>query len=101
MAVAPGVAGAAVVVLASDGNGQVARTSESTAANAVKSLPSPPRLPLTLQSAPKYGRSGNHRVVAPRETCRRARAVMKTIGVTRLADVTGLDHVGIPVWAAV
>jgi ribosomal protein S12 methylthiotransferase accessory factor len=26
---------------------------------------------------------------------------MKTIGVTRLADVTGLDHVGIPVWAAV
>ena len=26
---------------------------------------------------------------------------MKAIGVTRLADVTGLDHVGIPVWAAV
>jgi ribosomal protein S12 methylthiotransferase accessory factor YcaO len=26
---------------------------------------------------------------------------MRTIGVTRLADVTGLDHVGIPVWAAV
>jgi ribosomal protein S12 methylthiotransferase accessory factor YcaO len=26
---------------------------------------------------------------------------MKTIGVTRLADVTGLDYVGIPVWAAV
>jgi len=26
---------------------------------------------------------------------------MKTIGVTRVADVTGLDYVGIPVWAAV
>jgi ribosomal protein S12 methylthiotransferase accessory factor len=26
---------------------------------------------------------------------------MKVIGVTRLADVTGLDYVGIPVWAAV
>ncbi|AMY08467.1 putative methanogenesis marker protein 1 [Luteitalea pratensis] len=26
---------------------------------------------------------------------------MNVIGVTRLADVTGLDHVGIPVWAAV
>ena len=45
--------------------------------------------------------SGNHRVVPPRETCRRARPAMKTIGVTRLADVTGLDYVGIPVWAAV
>ena len=57
--------------------------------------------PLRLNRAPKYGHSGNHRVVPPRETCRRARAVMNTIGVTRLADVTGLDYVGIPVWAAV
>ena len=57
--------------------------------------------PLLLSRAPKYGTSGNHRVVPPRETCRRARLVMKTIGVTRLADVTGLDRVGIPVWAAV
>jgi ribosomal protein S12 methylthiotransferase accessory factor YcaO len=56
---------------------------------------------MRLKSAPKYGHSGNHRVVPPRETCRRARLVMKHIGVTRLADVTGLDHVGIPVWAAV
>ncbi len=39
--------------------------------------------------------------MAARETCRRARLVMRHIGVTRLADVTGLDHVGIPVWAAV
>jgi ribosomal protein S12 methylthiotransferase accessory factor len=67
----------------------------------VKSLPPPPRRPLKLTTAPKYGSSGNHRVVPPRETCRRARAVMEVIGVTRLADVTGLDHVGIPVWAAV
>ena len=57
--------------------------------------------PLRLNRAPKSGHSGNHRVVPPRETCRRARAVMNTIGVTRLADVTGLDYVGIPVWAAV
>src|SRR5215203_6341860 len=64
-------------------------------------LPSPPRQPMRLKSAPKYGHSGNHRVVPPRETCRRARLVMEHIGVTRLADVTGLDHVGIPVWAAV
>ena len=64
-------------------------------------LPSPPSRPLRLKSAPKHGQSGNHRVVPPRETCRRARQVMDVIGVTRLADVTGLDYVGIPVWAAV
>ena len=64
-------------------------------------LPPPPRQPLRLKSAPKYGHSGNHRVVPPRETCRRARLVMDHIGVTRLADVTGLDRVGIPVFAAV
>src|SRR5215813_6212370 len=56
---------------------------------------------LRLTSARKYGNDGNHRVVPPRETCRRARGVMKTIGVTRLSDVTGLDCIGIPVWAAV
>ncbi len=56
---------------------------------------------LRLTSAPKHGNDGNHRVVPPRETCRRARAVMRSIGVTRLADVTGLDRIGIPVWAAV
>lgn len=59
------------------------------------------RQPLRLKSAPKYGSSGNHRVVPPRETCRRVRPIMRVIGVTRLADVTGLDYVGIPVWAAV
>lgn len=40
-------------------------------------------------------------MVPPRETCCRARSVMDVIGVTRIADVTGLDYVGIPVWAAV
>lgn len=67
----------------------------------VKHLSSPPRQPLRLKRAPKYDDSGNHRVVPPRETCRRARRVMHAVGVTRLADVTGLDYVGIPVWAAV
>jgi ribosomal protein S12 methylthiotransferase accessory factor len=31
----------------------------------------------------------------------RARAVMGTLGITRLANVTGLDHVGVPTWTAV
>ena len=31
----------------------------------------------------------------------RARAVMREFGITRLANVTGLDHVGVPTWMAV
>src|SRR5215472_12266063 len=31
----------------------------------------------------------------------RARAVMRALGITRLANVTGLDHVGVPTWMAV
>jgi ribosomal protein S12 methylthiotransferase accessory factor len=67
----------------------------------LQQLSVPPLQPLRLKSARKHGDSGNHRVVPPRETCRRARSVMDLIGVTRIADVTGLDYVGIPVWAAV
>src|SRR5262245_49188425 len=76
-------------------------TRDDRSESRVRAASTPPRHPLRLKSAPKYGRSGNHRVVPPRETCRRARLVMEAIGVTRLADVTGLDYVGIPVWAAV
>ena len=78
----------------------VLRAPDGRSSNA-KQPPPPPRQPLRLKSAPKYGDSGNHRVVPPRETCRRAALVMDAIGVTRLSDVTGLDHVGVPVWAAV
>jgi ribosomal protein S12 methylthiotransferase accessory factor len=31
----------------------------------------------------------------------RARTVMRALGITRLANVTGLDHVGVPTWLAV
>ena len=31
----------------------------------------------------------------------RAREVMRDFGITRLANVTGLDHVGVPTWMAV
>jgi ribosomal protein S12 methylthiotransferase accessory factor len=31
----------------------------------------------------------------------KARTVMPTLGITRLANVTGLDHVGVPTWMAV
>lgn len=44
----------------------------------------------------KYSPSGVERGVRPSVTIRRARAVLEAIGVTKVADVTDLDRVGIP-----
>jgi ribosomal protein S12 methylthiotransferase accessory factor len=45
----------------------------------------------------KLFRNGTHRVVAPAETVARARKLFGPVGITRVANVTGLDCVGIPV----
>lgn len=45
----------------------------------------------------KGHRTGTHREVAPAETLERIRPAFAAMGLTRLADVTGLDRVGIPV----
>jgi len=44
----------------------------------------------------KYSSSGVERSVRPAATIRRARAVLELVGVTKVADVTDLDRVGIP-----
>ena len=44
----------------------------------------------------KYSNSGVERTVRPSATIRRALAVLDVVGVTRVADVTGLDRIGIP-----
>lgn len=44
----------------------------------------------------KYSSAGVERSVRPRATIRRASAVLDSIGVTGVADVTDLDRVGIP-----
>src|SRR6185312_9887968 len=44
----------------------------------------------------KYSLSGVERTVRPGVTIKRARAVLEAIGVTKVADVTDLDRVGIP-----
>jgi ribosomal protein S12 methylthiotransferase accessory factor YcaO len=44
----------------------------------------------------KYSPSGVERTVRPSVTIRRARRVLEAIGVTKVADVTDLDRVGIP-----
>jgi ribosomal protein S12 methylthiotransferase accessory factor len=46
---------------------------------------------------PKAFRRGTHRAASPEETFDRARRFMPAMGITRVADVTGLDHLGVPV----
>ena len=45
----------------------------------------------------KVFRDGTHRLLAPEETAARVRRFMPAMGITRIANVTGLDHIGIPV----
>ncbi len=45
----------------------------------------------------KAYRGGSHRTVDPADTIERVRARMSDMGITRIADVTGLDRIGIPV----
>lgn len=40
---------------------------------------------------------GTHRTVAPAETVAHVRPVIREMGITRIANVTGLDRIGIPV----
>ncbi len=47
--------------------------------------------------ATKHYRVGTHRVVSPADTLARMRPHLADMGITRLANVTGLDRVGIPV----
>lgn len=47
--------------------------------------------------APKRHVATTHRVLAPGETVERVRPLMPALGITRIATVTGLDRIGIPV----
>lgn len=47
--------------------------------------------------AAKHYRQGTHRTASPEETLQRVRPYFKSIGLTRIANITGLDRIGIPV----
>lgn len=47
----------------------------------------------------KHFYGGTERVVSPAETIARVAPLQRAMGITRLANVTGLDHIGIPVVA--
>ena len=40
---------------------------------------------------------GTHRLVAPEQTLARVSRLMPVMGITRIANVTGLDRIGVPV----
>jgi YcaO-like protein with predicted kinase domain len=47
--------------------------------------------------APKKHRAGTHRLVSPEETLESVRRFFPAMGITRVADITGLDIIGLPV----
>ena len=51
----------------------------------------------TIRATEKKFRGGTHRAVPPRETMARVQPLLAKAGITRIADVTGLDRIGIPV----
>jgi YcaO-like protein with predicted kinase domain len=52
---------------------------------------------LATASGMKAFKTGTHRAVSPHETLQRIRPLLARMGITRIANLTGLDRVGIPV----
>lgn len=55
-------------------------------------------LPGLNDPGPKTFLRGTHRALAPEKTVERVRGLQSVMGITRVANVTGLDRVGIPVF---
>jgi ribosomal protein S12 methylthiotransferase accessory factor len=56
---------------------------------------------MELRTLTKYGGRGTHRTVSARATLARVWPLLPRVGVTRVADITGLDRVGIPTYSAI
>lgn len=54
-----------------------------------------------LQSVKSFSIAGQHRSSSPEETFAKMMPIAKQCGVTRVADITGLDRIGVPVTAVV
>ncbi len=52
---------------------------------------------VAAESAPKGFMDGTHRLVSPERTIERVLPLAPVMGITRVANVTGLDAVGVPV----
>jgi YcaO-like protein with predicted kinase domain len=51
----------------------------------------------TRGSTPKAYRAGTHRLVEPKETLARVHPLLPAMGITRIANITGLDRIGVHV----
>jgi ribosomal protein S12 methylthiotransferase accessory factor len=63
-------------------------------------VPAPPRQPDDHRDHSHAGKTylnGAHLLIDPAETLARVRPLMARLGITRIANVTGLDRIGIPV----
>jgi ribosomal protein S12 methylthiotransferase accessory factor YcaO len=56
---------------------------------------------LLSSRTPKRYWSGTHRAVPPRQTWDRIAPLLPRFGITRVADITGLDRINIPVATAI
>ncbi len=56
---------------------------------------------ILLRSEPKTYCIDTHRVMPPQETLERVKSVVPEVGITRVADISGLDRVGLPVFSAI
>ncbi len=56
---------------------------------------------MKLKSCIKSYKKGTHRALPPEDTLARIEPKMPAAGVTRVADITGLDRIGIPVFSSI
>ncbi|HXW99302.1 MAG TPA: YcaO-related McrA-glycine thioamidation protein [Methanomicrobiales archaeon] len=56
---------------------------------------------MTLAPCKKSYREDTHRVVSPEETLARVSEKIPLAGITRVADITSLDRIGIPVFSSI
>jgi len=56
---------------------------------------------MRLASCIKKYKDDTHRAVPPEETLKRAEAKLPAAGITRVADITNLDRIGIPVFSSI
>ena len=56
---------------------------------------------ITLKETPKLYTKHTHPVIPPEETLKRVEKLLPDIGVTRVAEISGLDRIGIPVYSAI
>lgn len=54
-----------------------------------------------MDTLPKGYTHGTHRMIAPEDTLANIAPHLATFGITRCADVTGLDRIGFPVYCAI